>query len=233
MQILSIIIPVFNEEDKVLHTIEHLRRQAVSLLHEVIVVDGGSTDNTVSYLKAKNITCLVSRKKGRAAQMNLGAAHAKNQLIYFLHADSLVPAHFDQHIADAHDAGAMSGCFRLQFDHDHWFLKLNSWFTRFDVNAIRFGDQSLFVTRDIFEKSGGFKENLIMMEDQEIIHRLKKWGKFSVMNEKIITSSRKYLDNGVYRMQYIFFRIWLMYYLGYSQQEMLHYHRQQVKKHKL
>ena len=71
------------------------------------------------------------------------------------------------------------GCFRLAFDYQHWFLKTNCWFTRFDMNAIRFGDQSLFVRKDVFEKCGGFDEKLLMMEDQEIIHRIKKYGKFN------------------------------------------------------
>ncbi len=69
--------------------------------------------------------------------------------------------------------GFGSGCFRLAFDHQHWFLKANAWVTRFDVNSIRFGDQSLFVTKNVFVKSGGFREDLLMMEDQEIIHRIK------------------------------------------------------------
>jgi GT2 family glycosyltransferase len=121
----------------------------------------------------------------------------------------------------------------LAFDHDHWFLKANCWFTRFDVNAVRFGDQSLFVTKEIFKKCGGFKEDLIMMEDQEVIHRIKKHGKFEVMNDAVITSARKYLDNGIFRMQSIFYRIWAMYYLGYSQEQLLKLHRKLIKNHKL
>ena len=101
------------------------------------------------------------------------------------------------------------------------------------MNAVRFGDQSLFVTKDVFKKCGGFDENLLMMEDQEIIHRIKKCGKFIVLNESITTSARKYLDNGIYRMQGIFFKIWLLYYLGYSQEYLLWLHRKLIRKHKL
>jgi hypothetical protein len=72
-----------------------------------------------------------------------------------------------------------------------------------------------------------------MMEDQEIIHRIKKHGKFIVMNGTVITSARKYLDNGIYRMQGIFFRIWLLYYFGYSQEYLLKLHKKLIRKTKL
>ncbi|MGI8580919.1 MAG: hypothetical protein ACR2KX_01905 [Chitinophagaceae bacterium] len=91
----------------------------------------------------------------------------------------------------------------------------------------------MFVTKEVFQKSGGFREDLLMMEDQEIIHRLKKHGRFKVMNGTVKTSARKYLDNGVYQMQGIFFRIWAMYYLGYSQEQMLNVHKRLIRKHKL
>ena len=91
----------------------------------------------------------------------------------------------------------------------------------------------LFVTKETFEKSGGFPEDLIMMEDQEIIHRIKKGGKFVVMNDYVTTSARKYKDNGIYRMQGIFFRIWSMYYLGYSQEQMLKTYKRLIRNHKL
>ena len=71
------------------------------------------------------------------------------------------------------------------------------------------------------------------MEDQEIIHRLKRHGKFKVVNADVIISARKYIDNGVYRMQAIFYRLWAMYYLGYSQEQMLKLHRRLIRKHKL
>ena len=101
------------------------------------------------------------------------------------------------------------------------------------MNAVRFGDQSLFVTKEVFLKTRGFREDLMMMEDQEIIHRIKKYGRFTVMNDYVTTSARKYVDNGVYRMQGIFFRIWSMYYLGYSQERMLKTYKRLIRNHKL
>ena len=165
--------------------------------------------------------------------MNKGASVAKHDLLYFLHADSIPPNNFTTQILRAYKNGAKSGCFRLAFDYEHWFLKANAWFTRFNVNAVRFGDQSLFVTKNIFQKSGGFREDLLMMEDQEIIHRIKKYGRFKVMNDYVTTSARKYLDNGIYRLQAIFFRIWFLYYLHYPQERLLKLHRKLVRKYKL
>ena len=230
---LSIIIPTYNEAEQIAQTITAIKVAAGKNDYEILVVDGASNDATVAIAKANNATTLVSEKKGRAAQMNFGAANANGNVFYFLHADSIPPNNFINYINDACNRNFSSGCFRLQFDYDHWFLKANAWFTRFDVNAVRFGDQSLFVTKEVFNKCGGFREDLWMMEDQEIIHRLKQYGKFIVMNDAVITSARKYHDNGVYRMQAIFFRIWFLYYIGVSQERLLKLYKRLIRKNKL
>ena len=229
----SIIIPTYNEAGQVADTIRKTRAANTEHEIEIIVADGGSSDDTFQIATASGASVVISERKGRAAQMNKGARSANGEILYFLHADSIPPQGFTTLISAAMKEGAKSGCFRLAFDYDHWFLKANAWFTRFDVNAVRFGDQSLFVTKEVFIKSGGFREDLLMMEDQEIIHRLKVHGKFKVMNGVVITSARKYVDNGVYRMQCIFYRLWVMYYVGYSQEQMLKVHKRLIRKHKL
>ena len=231
---ISIIIPTYNEDENIAETIREIKeRDSEKLISEIIVSDGQSTDQTVELAAKAGATVLSCKKKGRAAQMNYGASTAKEEILYFLHADSIPPKNFSSYILNAVRNNAVSGCFRLSFDHEHWFLKANCWFTQFNVNPVRFGDQSLFVNKNVFNKCGGFREDLLMMEDQEIIHRIKKFGKFAVMNAKIITSARKYLDNGIYRMQAIFFRIWFLYYLGYPQKKLLQLHRRLIRKHKL
>jgi rSAM/selenodomain-associated transferase 2 len=230
---LSIIIPTFNEADQIRETITKTLDTSNGQVVEIIVVDGGSTDETLAIAGQCGAITIKSERKGRGAQMNKGATVASGELLYFLHADSIPPNNFAAHILNAQKEGAMSGCFRLKFDYNHWFLNANAWFTRFDVNAIRFGDQSLFAVKEVFLKAGGFRQDLLMMEDQEIIHRLKRYGKFKVMNDYVITSARKYVDNGVYRMQGIFYRLWAMYYLGYTQDQMLNVHRRLIKKNKL
>ncbi len=229
---ISIIIPAYNEAAVIATNIFNTRMACADDLVEIIVVDGGSNDDTFA-IAEKTGVIVVKSSKGRAKQMNHGASVAKGEILYFLHADSIPPLQFHLSILDAYQKGARSGCFRLVFDDDHWFLKANSWFTRFDVNAVRFGDQSLFVSKEVFEKSGGFREDLILMEDQEIIHRIKRYGKFVVINDVVTTSARKYLDNGVYRMQGIFFRIWVLYYLGSSQDKLLKLYKKMIRKNKL
>lgn len=229
----SIIIPTYNEAEQIANTISNTRAANANQETEIIVVDGGSTDDTIRIAEQCQATVVKSERKGRAAQMNTGASIARHEILYFLHADSVPPNNFTTQILSAYQDGVKSGCFRLAFDYDHWFLKANAWFSRFNMNAVRFGDQSLFVTKDVFQKSGGFREDLVIMEDQEIIHRIRKFGKFKVLKGVIRTSARKYLDNGVYRMQGIFYRIWALYYLGFSQEKLLQLHGKLVKNHKL
>ena len=229
---ISVIIPAFNEANQIAHTLAQTRKAAADSLLEIIVVDCGSSDETVEIAEEAGAIVLKS-SKGRAVQMNYGAKAAKGEILYFLHADSVPPVNFDQQILEAIELGAVSGCFRLAFDHKHWFLKANCWFTRFDSNAVRFGDQSLFVLKEAFARSGGFREDLLVMEDQEIIHRIKKEGKFIVLKDYVITSARKYIDNGPYRLQGIFFLIWMLYYLGWSQASLLKLYRKLIRKHKL
>lgn len=229
---ISVIIPTFNEADTIARAIEKIRLANKNYEIEIIVVDGGSTDQTVSIVKKLGNT-IISSPKGRAVQMNRGAKAANSKTLYFLHADSIPPSNFAAYISGAILSGAVSGCFRLRFDLNHWFLRANCWFTRFDLNVFRFGDQSLFVLKDIFDQAGGFREDLLLMEDQEIINRIKKHGGFIVMNAIIITSARKYLDNGVFRMQAIFFLIWFLYYLGCTQRFLLKLYKMLIKKHKL
>ena len=230
---ISIIIPTYNEADQINQTIKRVQELNAADDIEIIITDGGSVDETTIIATASGAKVIMSEHKGRAAQMNAGALVAAGEILYFLHADSIPPKGFIPKILKEYRSGAVSGCFRLAFDHSHWFLKANAWFTRFDINAIRFGDQSLFVTKEVFKKCGGFREDLLMMEDQEIIHRIKNHGKFIVMNDTVTTSARKYIDNGVYRMQGIFYRIWALYYLGYSKERLLKLYRRWVRNHKI
>lgn len=231
---ISIIIPTYQEEGHIGNTIRQIREKGcVSHITEIIVSDGGSSDNTLAEARAAGAQAASSPSKGRAAQMNFGASLAKGKVLYFLHADTLPAENFTFDIVGALDRDVQAGCFKLAFDHAHWFLKANCWFTRFDINAIRFGDQSLFVTREKFLASGGFCERHIVMEDQEIISRLRKSCRFTVIQKPVVTSARKYLENGIYKTQGIFFMIYFMYQLGYSQQKLLQTYRRLMRQDKL
>lgn len=230
---ISVIIPTFNEAAIIAQTIKTLRSfDKQQCIREIIVSDGNSTDSTIKIAQEAGAK-VITTKKGRAAQMNAASTIAQGEILYFLHADTRPPETFAQLIIDAYSNGYTSGCFRLEFDKEHWFLKANSWFTRFNINAFRFGDQSLFVSKNIFEKSGGFNENLIILEDQEIIPRLKKQGNFIVLPKPVITSSRKYILNGIYKTQIIYFLIYILYRCGVSQLNLLMIYKKLIKQDKL
>ena len=150
--------------------------------------------------------------------MNLGASNASGDILYFLHADTYPPAEFATKIVKAINQGAAFGCFRLCFDWRHWFLSLNSWFTRFNINVFRFGDQSLFVTRQSFANIEGYNEQLRLFEDQEIIGRLKTQGPFRLLPAVVVTSARKYRKNGPFRLQLVYYLLYLLYSLGFTQE---------------
>ena len=115
----SIIIPTNNEADQIANTIRIVHAANGKHEAEIIVVDSGSTDDTVSIAKQCGATVVESERKGRAAQMNKGASAAKYNILYFLHADSIPPNDFISKILNVYNKGAKSGCFRLAFDHDH------------------------------------------------------------------------------------------------------------------
>lgn len=229
MHTISIIIPTYNEAENIQALILYLKKFANEAVTEIIISDA-SIDNTAEIASELGCKIIFPERKGRAVQMNSGAAAARGDILYFLHADTFPPKEFVAEILQAVKQGSESGCFRLRFDHDHWFLKINAWFTRFDYNAIRFGDQSLFVKSVIFEKCGGFREELIVMEDQEIIPRIKKYGRFKVLDKYMVTSARKYLHNGIYKVQVTFFVIWLLYKIGFSQKLLVSIYKKLLSK---
>lgn len=230
---ISIIIPTFNEADQIIKTIGQLNSLSGDEHFEIIVADGGSADHTLALAKQAGAIVISSPRKGRAAQMNAGAAFAKGEVLYFLHADTIPPESYLTDILDAVAKGYFAGCFLLSFDHQHWFLKANCWFTQFDVDSIRFGDQSLFATRTAFEQTGGFSEAHIVMEDQELIKRLRKNVRFKIIKKPVITSARKYLENGVYKTQSIFFLIFFLYKFGYSQHMLVRIYKKLITQNKL
>lgn len=228
---ISIIIPVLNEAENIDRLLRHLTENSSSEnISEIIVVDGGSSDRTVEIIKnftLKDII-LISSKKGRAKQMNVGAKASTENILYFLHADTFPPKNYDEFILDKVQKGHEAGCFRMQFDSNHWWLKLTGWLTKFNLKVCRGGDQSLFITKALFNTIGGYNENYTIYEDNILIGELYKRNQFTVINQKITTSARLYKKVGVWKLQYHYLVIYLKRWLGASAEEMLSYYKKNI-----
>ncbi|PIF01025.1 MAG: glycosyl transferase family 2 [Maribacter sp.] len=225
---ISIIIPVLNEEEQIGRLIGHLKKNSsADRIAEIMIVDGGSHDNTVQIAKSLGVTVLQTGK-GRAKQMNEGARHAKGAILYFLHADTFPPKGFDQYILSATSKDHESGCFRMRFDSDHWVLRFFAGFTKYNHRICRGGDQSLFVTKELFVKTKGFNEDYIIFEDNEFIGRLYQRTLFRIIPHYVQTSARKYRQHGILRLQYHFGVIHLKNYLGAGPGQLYDYYKRKI-----
>jgi len=227
---ISIIIPVLNEVKTIEELLFHLVDCAdLKNINEIIVVDGGSTDGTKNIIQSLDLKIrLLNSEKGRAKQMNTGSSIATGDILYFLHADSFPPLNYDTHIINEVKKGNNAGCFRLQFDSNHWWLKIASWLTQFSWRACRGGDQSQFITKALFEDIGGFDETYTIYEDNILINELYKRNEFVVINKKIKTSARLYKKHGVWKIQYHFLAIYLKRWNGATAVELYEYYKKHI-----
>ena len=235
---LSIVIPVLNEANTIGKLLSHLIKNSSSKnISEIIIVDGGSTDKTREIInkfvtssdsKYSELYRVVDSKKGRAIQMNIGASQATGNILYFLHADSFPPKNFDQLIINEVEKGNLAGCFKMKFDHRHWWLRLASWLTHFHWRACRGGDQSQFISTKLFEKIGGFDEDYIIYEDNILINELFKRKQFVVIQEWIITSARLYERVGIWTLQYHFWAIYVKRWFGASADDIYAYYKRHI-----
>jgi len=227
---ISIIIPVLNEVKTIEELLFHLVDCAdLKNINEIIVVDGGSTDGTKNIIQSLDLKIkLLNSEKGRAKQMNTGSSIATGDILYFLHADSFPPLNYDTHIINEVKKGNNAGCFRLQFDRNHWWLKIASWLTQFSWRACRGGDQSQFITKALFEDIGGFDETYTIYEDNILINELYKRNEFVVINKKIKTSARLYKKHGVWKIQYHFLAIYLKRWNGATAVELYEYYKKHI-----
>lgn len=227
---ISIIIPVLNESKTIKELLFHLIDNAsLELISEIIVVDGGSTDGTQDIITSLDLNIkLFNAEKGRAKQMNFGAKKANGFILYFLHADSFPPNRFDSLIKEAVSNGHNAGCFRMEFDSKHWWLRLISWFTKFNWRICRGGDQSLFITRELFDEIGGYNEDFDIYEDNVLIKELYAQNEFTVINKKLTTSARMYKKHGVWKLQYLYLRIYIKKWFGASAEDICSYYKKHV-----
>lgn len=225
MKKISIIIPVYNEEENIQKLLPRLIDATGSISREIIVVDGGSTDRTAERATSLGATVLRSPKKGRAHQMNHGYENSTGDLLYFVHADTLPPLSFVEDIRAALAEGYPLGCYRFEFDSPRKLLKVNAYFTRFDKMWCRGGDQTLYVTRSLFKELKGYCTKHYIMEEYDFIARARKENTFKIMPKSVLVSARKYENNGYLKVQVANLVVFNMYRLGVSQEKMMKFYR--------
>ena len=230
---ISIIIPILNEEKNIISLLEHLEQNSSKNNDfELLIVDGGSTDGSIikieNYVKNHHHIALISSERGRAKQMNRGRLQANGAILYFLHADSYPPKNFDQYLIDEVKKENLAGCFKMKFNHPHWWLKLASWFTQFNWSACRGGDQSQYITATLFDEIGGFNEDYIIYEDQILIKELYKRNQFTVIQKWICTSARLYERKGIWNLQYHFWAIYIKKWLGADATTLYRYYSRHI-----
>jgi rSAM/selenodomain-associated transferase 2 len=193
---ISIIIPVLNEERALPATLQHVYSQAGEF--EVIVVDGGSTDSTLDIVNQESRIQLHKAATGRASQMNEGARHATGDWLLFLHADTLLPENALISI-ERLPADIQAGGFKHRFSGQAWGLRLISWLHNFRCRCTRifYGDQAMFVRRKLFIELGMFPDEPIL-EDLLFSEKLVKVTRPVILNSYVITESRKFESQGIW-----------------------------------
>ncbi len=190
MTSISIIIPALNEAQSIGETLDAAARVRGEV--EVIVVDGGSADRTAEVARERGAR-VVTSARGRGVQMHAGALHARGDVLWFLHADTLAPADALRCIERAlGDPRAVGGNFRIRFDGASGAARFLTWlYPRLRLLGLAYGDSGFFVRRAAYERAGGFKP-LPVFEDLDLLRALWRQGRFVQAESYVVTSSRRF-----------------------------------------
>ncbi|MEH2368862.1 TIGR04283 family arsenosugar biosynthesis glycosyltransferase [Nostoc sp.] len=222
---ISIIIPAINEAGNIKKAIATTQ---ANLNIEVIVVDGGSSDDTVAIAQSLNVK-VISSSPGRAVQMNAGAVAASGEILLFLHADTLLPTGFDEMIRTAlQQPGTVAGAFKLRIDASRLSLRWVEWGVnvRSHFYQMPYGDQAIFLTKEVFQQIGCFPE-LPIMEDFELMRRLKGIGHIVIISTPVVTSARRWLQKGVLKTTLLNQIVIIAYLLGVSPERICSWYRRE------
>jgi len=194
----SVIIPALDESAWVGRAVRHIKQ--IDDTVEVIVADGGSADATRDQARAAGAEVIVARR-GRGSQCHAGALRARGKILVFLHADTLLPADAFAILDDCFaDPDVKIGTFRLQFDRDHWLLRLYAFFARLDSPLTRFGDQGIAIRHGFYRELGGFPD-WQRLEDVHLLRQARRCTRVHSFPAAVTTSARRFERGGLIRTQ--------------------------------
>ncbi|SDK75592.1 TIGR04283 family arsenosugar biosynthesis glycosyltransferase [Natronincola ferrireducens] len=221
---ISIIIPVLNEEKNIYHLLKELHTLKGD--KEIIVADGGSEDQTREI--ASKYATVISSGKGRGLQMNKGASIARGEGLWFLHSDSVIVGDAIQQIENTIKEGYIGGGFSLYFhDYPTAFMKFvsitSNW--RAKYLGLYYGDQGIFIKKEVFHHIGGYPE-IAIMEDWEIGKKLREIGKMKMLQSPIGTSGRRFKQGGQLKTLLLMHKIKVLYTLGVAPAKLVKIYRE-------
>ncbi len=220
MKSISIIIPTLNEEAFLKKTIQHCLAVASDPdLLEIIIVDAGSSDNTLESVRDLNVKCFSHPKFKfkKYKSLNFGIKQAQHDLLVFLDADTLLPDHFDRLINDTISNDVVGGAFELSFDKADWKLKILQLINRirYRFGKMYYGDQAVFCRRSVAIEVAGYPP-VELMESASFCRQLKKKGKLTLIKKPVLTSSRRFHEHGFYRVLLFDIRMWIRFTFNFS-----------------
>lgn len=221
---LSVVMPALNEAAGIEQTLQRLapcRAQGV----ELIVVDGGSHDGTAERAAA-GADRVLAGPRGRARQMNAGAAVAQGQVLLFLHADTQLPPHAEALVIQALSAGRLWGRFDVRIEGLSPMLRVVAAMMnlRSRLSGIATGDQAIFVRADVFRQLGGYADQPLM-EDIELSRRLRAVSRPACLRQPVVTSGRRWQTHGVWRTIFLMWRLRWRYWRGESPESLAQAYR--------
>jgi rSAM/selenodomain-associated transferase 2 len=210
---ISVVIPTLNEEQTIIETLSLTARLG---FEEIIVVDGGSTDQTRARAQSLGLAQVLISQPGRARQLNAGAQVGRGDVLLFLHADTHLPPSAKSRIEAAlENRLAVGGRFDVQFDIPSvWSYLISALMNiRSRLTRISTGDQALFVRKEVFEQLGGYSD-IPIMEDIDLTARLKRRGPTIALRERVTTSFRRWQRQGPLKTILLMWMLRLLYWLG-------------------